>query len=96
MTSLETMLGSLLGAPALPGAKCRGRSATFDPARPREPEDAVAQRHLQALLLCDTCPARLPCEQWLNSLTPARRPSGVVAGRIVRPAKPRQRKAQNR
>lgn len=96
MTSMETLLGSLLGAPVLPGAKCRGRSAVFDPARPREHEDAVAQRHLQALLLCDTCPARLPCEQWLNSLTPARRPAGVVAGRIVRPPKPRIRKAQNR
>lgn len=93
---MDSLLGSLLGAPALPGAKCRGRSLVFDPARRGEHEDAVAQRHLQALLLCDTCPARLPCEQWLNSLTPAHKPLGVVAGQIVQPPKPRKRKAQRR
>lgn len=96
MTSIDTLLGAMLGAPALPGAKCRGRSATFDPARPGEHPDSVGQRHLQALLLCDTCPARPPCEQWLGSLTPARRPPGVVAGRIVHPPKPRNRKANKR
>lgn len=92
MTSFEELLGALRGVPALPGAQCRNRGHLFDPPAPREAADDVAQRHMQALWLCDNCPARRPCEQWLDSLPPARRPAGVVAGRIVNQPKPRKRK----
>lgn len=79
MTSLDGLLGSLIGVPQLPGAKCRGRHRLFDV----DPISSAPQRHAQALLLCDSCPALEPCGRWLDSLTPARRPTGVVAGRIV-------------
>ncbi len=89
MTSLDGFLGSMLGVPALPGAKCRGRSQLFDEQAKTEPHDVVEQRHAQAKLLCTVCPAFDPCRRWLESLTPAKRPTGVVAGRVV--ARPKKR-----
>lgn len=79
MTSLDSLLGGLLGVPALPGARCRGRHRLFD----LDPVDSAPQRHAQALTLCSGCSALQACGDWLDSLTPARRPTGVVAGRIV-------------
>ncbi|HPY26001.1 MAG TPA: hypothetical protein PLK19_16960 [Mycobacterium sp.] len=80
-----TAIGSLfaaIGTPALPGARCRGRHHLFDDAAQGEPADTVEARHRQAIRLCQRCPALEPCQTWLDSLPPSRRPAGVVAGRI--------------
>lgn len=83
-----TPVGSLfaaLGCPVLPGAKCRGRPHLFDPPRKGERSENVALRHAQAAMLCRSCPSLTACRDWLDSLTPSRRPTGVVAGQIVEP-----------
>lgn len=87
----QGLLGALAGAPSLPGAKCRGRPHLFDEARPQDDETVVAARYAQALGLCQRCPARDPCEKWFLSLSPRKRPTGIVAGRINRT--PKKRKA---
>jgi hypothetical protein len=89
VTNIESLLGAVLGVPALPGAKCRGRSHVFNEAEPGESREVVEQRHTQAKLICSGCPALTPCRDWVNSLTPpARRPSGIVAGRLIKTPKP--------
>ncbi|MDQ1245787.1 MAG: WhiB family transcriptional regulator, redox-sensing transcriptional regulator [Actinomycetota bacterium] len=75
-------LFAVLGVPVLPGARCRGRSHLFDEATQGEPATTVAARHRQAVGLCEHCPALAPCSEWYGSLTPSKRPAGVVAGRI--------------
>jgi hypothetical protein len=82
---LETLLASLAGAPAFPGARCRGKWRTFDPAAVREDPAVVEQRHAQALGLCQRCPSLTRCAEWLESLPPKRRPLGVIAGTINEP-----------
>jgi hypothetical protein len=74
------LLTALAGAPALPGARCRGKPHLFDEGRPDEPDDVVAARHAQALGLCQRCPALDACAQHFASLPPRKRPGGVVAG----------------
>jgi hypothetical protein len=96
MSDLAALLAAVRAAPALPGARCRGRHHLFDEAAPGEDEDTVDQRHAQALQLCAACPALTRCADWFDSLPRSQRPTGVVAGRlnIARPRrKPRQRKA---
>lgn len=78
----DGILRALAGAPALPGARCRGKPHLFDEARPDEPETVVSMRHSQALMLCDGCPSLSRCGDWFDSLPPRQRPSGVIAGRI--------------
>lgn len=80
--NFETLIAALAGAPALHGARCRGKSQLFDDAAPREAPQVVAQRHDQALRLCAACGALDPCRDWVQSLAPSRRPSGVVAGQV--------------
>lgn len=92
MTTMDTILGALLGAPSLPGARCRGKPHLFDPPGDREPPEVVSARHAQALLLCRGCVALPDCSRWLSGLTPAKRPTGVVAGRIITP--PRRKASQ--
>ncbi len=70
--------------PALPGARCRGRHHLFDEPRRDEDEQAVQDRHAQALGLCARCPAARRCREWLDSLPPRKRPRGVVAGTVNR------------
>ena len=92
MTHLDSMLGALLGAPALPGAKCRRRHRLFDEPAAGEPPEQVRQRHEMALRLCGVCPARRACEDWLvNKLSPRDRPYGVIAGRVRTRAPRRER-----
>jgi WhiB family redox-sensing transcriptional regulator len=79
MTPLDELLSSLIGAPHLPGARCRGRPHLFDPAGVNE--DASA-RHAQALGLCQHCPSLTRCAEWLDSLPPQKKPFGVIAGRL--------------
>jgi hypothetical protein len=84
---LDDLIAAVGAAPALPGAKCRGRHSLYDPAALGEPPDTVAERrHALAVELCSYCPALTRCQEWLASLPPRRRPLGVVAG-IVRQAR---------
>jgi len=83
VTNLDGLLGAVLGAPALPGAKCRRRHRLFDEPAPGEPAEQVRQRHAMALRLCDSCPVRQPCQDWVDHrLTARTRPYGVIAGRV--------------
>ncbi|CPR11949.1 hypothetical protein BN971_03242 [Mycobacterium bohemicum DSM 44277] len=70
--------------PALPGARCRGRHHLFDGPAPGEDEQAVRDRHAQALGLCVGCPAAARCREWFDTLPPRKRPAGVIAGTVVR------------
>ena len=72
----------LTGAPALPGARCRGRTHIFDGAAPDENPDTTAARHAQALGLCRHCPSLTRCEDWYLGLPKSKRPIGVIAGRL--------------
>lgn len=86
MTATWHDLAAAIGvAPSLPGARCRGKPHLFDAAGTHEPAATVAQRHQQALGLCDRCPALEPCRQWLDGLPKGRRPEGVVAGIVNHP-----------
>lgn len=87
------LLAALAGAPALPGARCRGRHHLFDEAGPDEPAEVVEQRHAQAVGLCQHCTALASCTQWFDSLPRTQRPSGVIAGQINEPRRGRPRKA---
>ena len=80
----------LAGAPSLPGAKCRGRRAhLFDGPDGREAPETTAQRHAQALSMWSRCPALERCTDWMNSLKPSKRPSGVVCGLVWEDGKPK-------
>jgi WhiB family redox-sensing transcriptional regulator len=86
----EALLAAMLvGAPALPGARCRGRGHLFDPPGPGEHPDAVQARHHQAVQLCNGCPSLTRCADWLDTLPPRQRPRGVIAGRIATMSTPR-------
>jgi len=90
------LLGAISAAPALPGAKCRGRPHLFDPPGDREHADTVTARHRQAAALCTRCPALDRCRAWLDSLPPSRRPSGVIAGQVTEPRRPGRPKRKER
>ena len=78
-----------IAAPRLDGARCRNLWAAFDPPESGEDPEEVRYRHQTALALCQRCPALTPCRDWLDALTPAQRPLGVVAGRVVAPTRGR-------
>ena len=82
MSTLDHLIATFAGAPALPGARCRGRHHLFDPAATGEDPDAVEQRHTKALGLCEHCPSLRPCRDWLQSLPRQKKPDGVIAGQI--------------
>jgi hypothetical protein len=84
VNTIDDPLGALAGIPALPGARCVGRSDIFDQ------YDCPASVEL-ATSICDSCPALTACERWLDGLRPAQRPVGVVGGRVNRPPQPRKR-----
>ena len=88
MTVVGNLLLALAGTPALPGAKCRFRAHLFDAAEPGEPADVTAQRHQQAASLCQRCPSLDACAAWFDSLPPAKKPGGVVAGQDRTPKSP--------
>jgi WhiB family redox-sensing transcriptional regulator len=81
-SSFDTLIAQLAGAPALHGARCRGRSHLFDARADREPLPVAEARHAQALGLCARCPALVRCKSWLDDLPVRKRPLGVVAGRV--------------
>lgn len=78
---LHDLLLALAGAPALVGARCRGRSHLFDEAQPDEDPDTTTFRHQHALTLCRGCTALASCQRWFDTLPARQRPPGVVAGR---------------
>jgi len=86
--ALSLMAAVLTGVPRLPGVRCLGRGDLFDPAATGEAPEAAADRHNQAVGLCQHCPALDPCAAWVDSLKPSRRPGGVVAGRVRGPRPP--------
>jgi len=71
--------------PALPGARCRGRTELFDatihPERGGSIDDLQYARN-RASDLCGACPALNRCRAWVDSLPPNQRPHGVIAGRL--------------
>ncbi|TDH51566.1 hypothetical protein E2F47_15910 [Mycobacterium eburneum] len=85
MTQLDRLLAAIGVAPALPGARCRGRHRLFDGRGSDEAPEVAEQRHAQAIGLCQRCPSIDPCRAWLESLPPRRRPAGVVAGQLTQP-----------
>jgi hypothetical protein len=74
---LAGLLAELAAFPHLTGAACRGRAAMFDGRTPR----AVAE----AQAICFRCPALSACRTWLAATPVNRRPSGVIAGQLVKP-----------
>jgi len=76
------LLAALVGAPALPGVRCRGRSHLFDERGADESAETAAARHEQAIGLCRLCPSLASCEQWFHDLPESQRPPGVVAARV--------------
>lgn len=76
------LLAALAAIPDLPGAECKGRPDLFDEPQPGEDEHDIAYRHRCALNLCSRCPALDQCRDWVESLRPAQRPIGVIAGQI--------------
>jgi hypothetical protein len=76
------LFAALAGVPHLEGARCLGRPHLFDPVDRGERAETVAERHRQALGLCQQCPALALCRTWVESLPASRRPSGVVAGEV--------------
>lgn len=91
----EDLFAAIGVAPALPGARCRGRSHLFDGPGQNEDNATVTFRHDHALRLCRGCPALHACRTWFDSLPERERPEGVVAGRLQLPrpmGRPRKRK----
>jgi WhiB family redox-sensing transcriptional regulator len=91
MSNFDTLLAAIAGAPALHGARCRGKGHLFDSAEPHENPDIVEQRHNQAIGLCHHCPALGRCESWVLSLKPSRRPPGIVAGQVWENGRPKSK-----
>lgn len=88
MSQLGTLLAAVGVAPALPGARCRGRHHLFDEQGKNETPEAAAERHTQALGLCRLCPSLAGCTTWFDTLPASRRPKGVVAGQLNIPNPP--------
>lgn len=76
----------LAGIPDLAGARCRGRAGLFERcvAEHGRPQHETHHARTAALRLCAECPALDPCRAWFNGLRPTQRPTGVIAGQIVR------------
>lgn len=87
-TTWEGLASSLSGIPDLPGAACRGRCDLFDPEREREPgqspEDPHDRHQLAKSICVNECPCMDACRSYVESLSPSKRPIGVVAGKVVR------------
>lgn len=80
MSTLTGLLAELHAAPALDGAACTGRGHLFDDRQTEETTDAWRHRATAAASVCHRCPVMNGCRDWLESLEPARRPHGIVAG----------------
>ena len=89
MSDWQTMRALLAGIPALPGARCKGRSDLFERTvgehrmTGRLTKTEVDDARREALRVCGACGAQTPCRAWLSSLPASRRPPGVVAGVVI-------------
>jgi len=79
MSALDALVEAIAAAPALDRGLCVGQHDLWD-----ETDDPAAVD--QAIGLCHQCPVLAQCAEWVNSLSPRKRPIGVVAG-AVREAK---------
>ena len=79
---VAAVLALAVAAPALPWARCKG-AALWDERGDGESRQEAADRHAWAISACRGCPALRACREWLESLQPAQRPGGVVAGQLV-------------
>ncbi|OBA65779.1 hypothetical protein A5633_03395 [Mycolicibacterium elephantis] len=77
-------MARVLDAPLLEGAACLGKSDLMDPPDAGEDPDHQNGRLARAKRLCRTCPALNPCRSWLNTLPRNKKPTGVVAGQLIR------------
>lgn len=85
---LAVLTGALAAAPNLPGALCRGhRSWDHDhDGEPAEDPEFREARLARSAHFCRTrCPAYRDCLAWLRSTPRSKRPTGAVAGLIIRP-----------
>lgn len=82
MTDWRSFSGALLGIPKMPNALCKNRPELFDEAAPGEAPYMVEHRHAEALRLCAGCPELQTCRDYLDSLRPAEKPGGVIAGQV--------------
>jgi hypothetical protein len=86
VTTLDDLLSTLKGAPALPNASCRDRTDLFDRTIASEAgrvTSEILQARKDALSVCAGCPELEPCRRYLDALPPRHRPRGVVAGRTI-------------
>lgn len=89
MPDWNTMRALLEGIPALPGARCKGRSDLYERTiGEHRMTGQITQTELDdarsaALRLCAACPALDPCRAFLDALPGAHRPRGVVAGLVI-------------
>lgn len=82
-----TVFGVLNAIPNLPGSLCRGHEHVFDP--PDDHPDP-GPLHRAAIDVCGICPALTACREWVQGLTPRERPTGVTAGLLHTPKRPRK------
>ncbi|OBI46980.1 WhiB family transcriptional regulator [Mycobacterium colombiense] len=80
MSAWDDMVSEIGDVPQLDGAACKGQPAIFDLDRDSEPTAIEA-----AQAVCNSCPALIRCRAWLRETSKHRRPSGVVAGRLLAP-----------
>lgn len=64
--------------PRFEGAQCRRQPRIFD-------FDATPKQRAHAIALCERCPMLALCSDHLASTPVDRRPSGVVAGKLIQP-----------
>jgi WhiB family redox-sensing transcriptional regulator len=82
VNDFETLIASLAGAPALVGARCKSRWELWD--ETDDPEIVEYTRNQ-----CLSCPALNPCTEYVESLKPSKRPSGVVCGLVWEDGRPK-------
>ena len=82
--NIGELLDALALAPRLTDPACAGQWPLFDVAAGGRnlPRTKVIQAQRDALAVCRACPALAECRDWINTVPPNRRPSGVVAGRL--------------
>lgn len=78
----DSLIGALADIPNLDRALCKFRHHLFDEAQPGESDTDVERRQAFALRLCAACPELQRCRDYLDSLPPAKKPGGVIAGQI--------------
>ena len=79
--SFESLIATLAGAPALVGARCRGKGHLFDLATTGEAPEVVAARHKPGRWALSALPCTGAVPDMVDGLPRSKRPEGVIAGR---------------